>query len=58
MGKLSIMSKIKEIVGGIAWPLFLWSIDMKDTEYWNAIYKQGEVCPVKRDDRNEEGGKI
>ena len=40
MGEETIKEKIKRIVGSIAWPIFLWSINRTAEDYWDDIYRQ------------------
>ncbi len=40
MDEQTILEKIKELIGKVAWRLFLWSISMTQEEYLTAIYKQ------------------
>ena len=37
MGKQSFISKLRELFGGVAFKIFLWSIRMTQDEYLNAI---------------------
>lgn len=40
MGKLRILDRIRNVVGSIAWKVFLWSIRMTEDEYFEEVYKQ------------------
>lgn len=40
MGEKTILDKIKDIIRSIAFPIFLWSIDMTHEQYWEEIYFQ------------------
>ncbi len=40
MGEKTVLEKIKELIGKIAYRLLLWSLNMTEKEYLIAIYKQ------------------
>ena len=40
MGELSIWKKIKLRIGAAAFSIFIWSMEMTDEEYFDAIYEQ------------------
>lgn len=56
MGPETIWDKIKDWIGGIAWGVFLWSCQMTQEQYWEAIYQQekqhkesGKICAATED---------
>lgn len=40
MGKLTFLDKIRNIIGKVAWKVFLWSIQMTQDNYWSIICDQ------------------
>ncbi len=40
MDKLTLWEKIKEIIAGIAWRVFLWASALTQDEYLDQVYKQ------------------
>jgi len=50
MGEETFFDKIRSIISGVAWMVFLWSLRMTPDEYWMAIYEQekarmeGQLC--------------
>ena len=40
MGKASILEKLRQFIGSIAWRVFLWSISSTEEIYWEDIYEQ------------------
>jgi hypothetical protein len=40
MGKRSIWKELKLRIGAVAFGIFIWSIEMTDEEYFDAIYEQ------------------
>ena len=47
MGGLSIWKKIKLRVGAAAFAIFIWSMEMTDEEYFDAIYEQEKYLKEK-----------
>ena len=47
MGDRSLMDMIRNFIGSIAWPIFLWSIQMTNEEYMDAVNPEfhEEACP-------------
>ena len=40
MGKRSIWKELKLRIGALAFGVFIWSMEMTDEEYFDAIYEQ------------------
>jgi hypothetical protein len=40
MDKETFSQKIKNLIGAMAWRVFIWSISMTEDEYFDAICKQ------------------
>lgn len=40
MGKRTIWSWVRGIIGGLGWKVFIWSLPMTEDEYREAIYQQ------------------
>ncbi len=40
MGKLGLLHNLKNIIGGVAWRIFLWSLSLTKDEYFKQIYDQ------------------
>lgn len=36
----TLADRIRDIIGNIAWKVFLWSIQETEDKYWNQIYEQ------------------
>jgi hypothetical protein len=47
MGELSIWKKIKLRIGAAAFGIFIWSMEMTDEEYFDAIYEQEKYLKEK-----------
>lgn len=43
MGKMTLMDKIKDLLGRYAWRIFLWSIETTEEQYWKEIYEQEKL---------------
>lgn len=43
MGKRSIWKELKLRIGALAFGIFIWSIEMTDEEYFDAIYEQEKM---------------
>lgn len=43
MGKMTLIDKIKDMLGRYTWRIFLWSIEMTEEEYWKEIYEQEKL---------------
>lgn len=43
MEKETLMDKIRDIIGGIAFRLLLWSLQKTADEYWTEIYYQEQA---------------
>jgi hypothetical protein len=40
MGELSLLMKIRELIGCIGWKLFLWGLGATKEQYWDVIFNQ------------------
>ena len=40
MGEKTFLDRVRDVVCSVAWPLFLWSINMTEGQYFKAIYEQ------------------
>lgn len=40
MGKLTLYERLKDIIGGISFNVFLWSVNMTKDNYIDSIFKQ------------------
>ena len=52
MGETRILEKIKQRIGALAFGIFIWSIEMSEDEYFDAIYEQEKRLKEKTDEEN------
>lgn len=50
MSELSIWNKLKLRIGALAFGVFIWSMEMTDEEYFEAIYEQEKRLKEKTDE--------
>ena len=43
MGKMTLLDKLRDLLGRYGWRIFLWSIEMTEEEYWKEIYEQEKL---------------
>lgn len=49
MRKMTVLDKIREWIGGIAFRVFLWSAQMTKDEYLEQVEKEARVYDVRAD---------
>jgi hypothetical protein len=53
MGGSSIWKKLKLSIGGLAFRIFIWSIEMTDDEYYGAVYEQEKYLNEKDNEQTD-----
>ena len=53
MGKRNIWKELKLRIGALAFGVFIWSIEMTDEEYYDAIYEQEKGLKEKTDESED-----
>ena len=43
MGKFNIFNKIRELIAGISFSIFLWAVGLSEDEYFTSIYEQEQA---------------
>lgn len=43
MGKMTLIDRIKDMLGRYGWRIFLWSIEMTQEQYWKEVYEQEKL---------------
>lgn len=51
MGKRSFWKELKLRIGAVAFGIFIWSMEMTDEEYFDAIYEQEKRLKEKPDEQ-------
>jgi hypothetical protein len=53
MGKRNIWKELKLRIGAVAFGIFIWSMEMTDDEYFDAIYEQEKRLKEKTDEQED-----
>ena len=53
MGKRSIWKELKLRIGAVAFGIFIWSMEMTDEEYFDAIYEQEKRLKEKTNEQED-----
>lgn len=53
MGKRSIWKELKLRIGAVGFGIFIWSMEMTEDEYFEAIYEQEKGLKEKTDEQED-----
>ncbi len=50
MGELTILKRLRILIGDIGWKLFIWGMDTSEENYWQMIYEQEKFRTEKHEE--------